>query len=366
MEKNTVFARIINMNIKVLCADEEVCRYVCRELELHRCEDNEEKQNMIIDVKNEKFTINDDMKKVNECVYTDNCKVYICVQAFLRKTWIAVDIQDKETSYVELFIDKKNDKIKRLCTPNFQYPWQNSVVDFFHGIFLWLIENYMLEYGITLIHAAAFAYDEKKILLAADAAAGKSTVVDDIVLRHKGKYISEDYCFVDNLGNVYGLFNQRRIITSRKECRGVGDFCNFLFFSIVKLMKIVSVESIRIRSTVELYSKSDIICQGCQCEGFFLMREKNKDTHFDCAERCVKVMEKEIRNWDGCIPLMMAIDVLKPDENVCENFWDRLNVVIRHNIYASSMRKIVISYMKTKEEFVDCVCYELEKEKHES
>lgn len=365
MEQTTIFARIINMNVKVLCADEEVYRYVCRELELHICEGNEQTQNIIIDIKNEEFTNGNNLTKVNECAYTDNCKVYICVEAFLRKTWIVIDTKCKESIYVELFINKRNDRIKRFCAPNFQYPWQNSIVDFFHGIFLWLIEKHLLDYGVTLVHAAAFVHNEKCILLAADAAAGKSTVVDDIVRRYRGKYIAEDYCFVDGCGNVYGLFNQRRILTSKKECKGMQDFCNFILFTVAKKLRVIHAESIRIRSTRELYLNSDIITQGYRCEGIFLTREVNDKMFFDCAEHCVKVMENEIRNWDGCMQLMNAIDTLIPAENICEDFFERLDNVVKKSIYASNMRLVSIPYMNTKEQFVDCLYDEMERVKNE-
>ena len=366
MEKNMIYARIINMNIKVICLDAEVCEYIYRELELHICNENSEKQNLIIDVKNRKFEVNDSLIKLGEGVYTDNKKIYICIEAFLRKTWISVNIQCEDVFNVEVYIDKKNSRIKRLCAPNFQFPWQNSIIDFFHGIFLWILEVYMLSYDVTLIHAAAFIYEGRKILLAADAAMGKSTIVDAAVLQYKGKYIAEDYCFIDRVGNAYGLFNQRRIFSRREECNGIEDVCNYLFFTSLAGLKLVKSNSIRIRSTSEIYTKEEIVTQKCRCEGIYLVRNETNHKSINCAAQCAEVMTKEINNWDGCVQLMNALETVFPNSGIYKKFWNRLNDTIIKNISASNMKTISIPYRKTRESFLDDFFNEMERLNNEN
>lgn len=325
--ENTKMEYAVNIHdvlIKIRAGSKEIYDYTLRELDhfvIQKCE----KADLFIYFQNEKYQMPETCQKVNKNVIMYQNIIAICIKAHFRKTWITIQNLKNGRYAVRVFLHVKkglSSEIKRILTLNYLYPWQNSMIDFFHGIFLGLLQYKLFKKKTLIVHSAALVYRNKCFVILADAAAGKSTITDYLVNMGVGKFISEDYCMIDHNQQVQGLFNQRRVALSsayRMDSVCVGERINDLF---CKIMGICGHQGIRIRSVGELFSPENVNDCSSTDYIFYLKRKKEERTCSDLCTTIRKIMRKEIRNWDG------VNDWLRAENSYCK-FWRQYNEILK-------------------------------------
>lgn len=352
--------KIHGVCIKFAMESQLVAEYVSREIEQYtnnKVYSKEENVDMFINFYNKKFRLPANYYRYNAETICYGNNIAICIRAHFRHTWIVVKKDPIGKFIVSVYLDLKDSigsEIKKVFTLNFLYPWQNSIIDFFHGIYLILLQEKLFEQQAIIVHAAAMFFKNRGFVLTADAASGKSTLVDLAVKKHGFKFIAEDYCIIDRNSVVTGVFNQRRIgqehIPDRKKT--VSSVANYMF---CELMRLMGKERIRICSIDELFEEEEIIRDAKMDAIYFLNRGNEEANAKKISTTMLEIMKREIANWEGANSWLFCCNYQKV-------FWEKYQAILSD--ICSINREVVwnIPFYKSIDEFVLDVITKIDKE----
>lgn len=280
-----------------------VAEYVLREISQYVVENSSNKTNdydIFVHFFDKKFTPAGKYEQISGRILKYGDIYAICIKAHFRNTWVTVKENENRNYVVGVYLDIRSlavNKLKRIFTMDYLYPWQNSIVDFFHGIYLVLLQIKLFHKRAIIAHAVALVYKGVCFTLLADAASGKSTLIDTLAATQICKFIAEDYCVITE-HMVSGVFNQRRITEKARFNRDktLDGFLNALF---CRVMSLFGKEEIRISSVDELFRDTDVTNNAHTETLYYLKRGDVCNEDYSLFRIVLKVMKREINNWAG-------------------------------------------------------------------
>lgn len=262
-----------------------------------------------------------------------------CIKAHRRTTWITYEVSPILGSQIELYIPDKPAEQKgkdlihstedRLLSLNFLYPWQNSLIDFFHGTFLGILQMRLIQNSAVLLHGAAIEKYSSGLLLTGIAQCGKSTITDRLVKKKHWRFLSEDYSIINYNHEIYSFPLQRRVYRKqltasnyyKKDTNLIEMMLDQLNILLMKPLSMIGKESIRILSEAELFDPEEMIHKANLKAVIYLNRADHQELALTpisgnaMAHMCSNMMMAEMKNLTGFYDLISCYGIMKQKPN---------------------------------------------------
>jgi hypothetical protein len=225
---------------------------------------------------------------------------------------------------------KVSDKtLDRIISPFFESRWEACLVDFFHNVFLGILQIYLLNNGSTLMHASSMIFpgEDKAVVFFGAPQSGKSTLIKLLTENYNGCIISEDFCIASSEGALYSLPHQSRVSIEQSASlkKKTYRFSEKINWQLFEMMSFTGRKPIRRYSFEEIHNSQTIQTAALIGQIFFIFRDGNQIYTENCSKSqfiklCMDVLENEFRNFAGFREMMS----LMPDQKYCGIDWKTL------------------------------------------
>lgn len=260
---------------------------------------------------------------------------------------------------VEVFIPYliHTNPIRKLINNNYEFKWELCIHDFFHNIFLIILQEILLKKQKTLLHASSFSIYDKNILFFGKAQSGKSTMAKIINETMDGFILSEDFCIGEiNSSKVYSLPHKSRVnLNEYNHNQSVNktflDKLNqILFFPI----RIIKKKQIRRIGYSQVFKKKHFIIES-SIDVFYVIKRGGEEIcakkidQEDFVDFCMEVLINEfhnIRESDKTAENMNNIGfygykaMIRMTEKAVRNLYKSYNCQVLYIPYYQSFEKL--------------------------
>lgn len=295
-------------------------------------------------------------EKVNDNIFKDkDGKVLQIIKGKRRKSFV---IYDKNFSNIKIYIPYKvsDSNVKKIFNPKFLNKFENSLLDFFQGPFIGIMEYLLVKKDNTFIHGSACSYNDFGYVFCGKAQVGKTEIANSIL--DKAQIISDDFTILCNNSSIVpyqksvGVFwdniNIKKYFKNKKKSEIFWQKINIFLF---KLLKITGIKLKRVLFFTELfensYSKENI-----KLENIYYLERSNEEYSLKQMERkvfieeMVDILENEFNNLQNFWVLLKVCVCLDKEE-----FLERINKCLDKCLQKEKCFVVNIPYFKTKSEF---------------
>jgi len=290
------------------------------------------KPNISINIKYSEFITLKNVKYYGDNIISNKEFVAQNMKAHLRNIWIKYSISSYFGSHIDIYLSnkKKNQnfiekwflEIKKVISPNFLFPWQNSLIDFIHGPFIGIVQLQLLKNTSLFLHASSINKNDNGIILVGLEQSGKSTIADYFTKNEKWQFISEDYCILNNKNEVLGYNKQRRFFLKQLKETNYKIFSNNILRTILEILNIsifglMKRKTIRVLCISEVLSIEKIKLKTKIRSVVYIQRkengkiEMNKIDNLKMVNICSNIMMAEMKNLNGFFNLISCYGIIK-------------------------------------------------------
>lgn len=305
---NDIKIDILDIPISFFADNHIIIDYIAKEFEnqyLHRNKNilQTDVNVNIYSNKKFKFIIKEN---INDSVFVDKeGNVMQIIRAKGRRTFVIYSQEFKEISvYIPYKI--KNNSINKLFNPKYLNKWQDCLVDFIHGPFIGIIENFLLKNGHTFVHGSSFSYGNLGYVFCGKAQVGKTEIAK--ALHHDAKILSDDLTILTNRNSIYpyqksiGIFSENmnfdKYFKRKKEIDIIIEKINLRLFKVLSFLRLRSKRILFFKEVFEnSYTGNGIDLKRI----FYISREKDyykveKFDYMDFVKKMVEILENEFNN----------------------------------------------------------------------
>jgi len=200
--------------------------------------------------------------------------------------------------------NQNNDFFFRIINPYYETRHNLCLTDFFHNIFLGILQIELLKKNSTLFHASAAILNENKAnIFFGKAQSGKSEIIDLITREYNGSILSEDFCVIDCNSRVFALPHKSRvsILSYDSKRNNVSIIEKVNRFVVNKVLKRNCVRRMPFK---RIYDRHSFSKSGEIGKVYIIKRDSDslyseKCTRSEFVGLCMEVMEEEFGNFVG-------------------------------------------------------------------